>query len=52
MPTKDPDTSLFKFDILCHTCGYASDPLKLHIFHATLEGPTLKWFMGLRGTHK
>lgn len=48
MSTKDPDSFMFEFDILCRTYGYTDDTHKLRIFLATLKAAALKWFMGLR----
>lgn len=47
MSTKDPDSFLFEFDILCRTYGYIDDTHKLCLFPATLKAAALKWFMGL-----
>lgn len=37
MLSKDPDSFMFKFDILCRTYGYTDDTHKLHIFPTTLK---------------
>jgi len=47
MAMEDPKTFVFKFDVLCGSYGYVSDAQKLKLFHATLNGETLRWFMGL-----
>jgi len=47
MSTKDPDSFMFDFDILCRTYGYTNDTHKLCLFPATLKVAALKWFMGL-----
>lgn len=50
MSSKDPDSFMFEFYILCHTYGYTNDTHKLHILPATLKETPLKWLMGL-GEH-
>jgi hypothetical protein len=47
LTTKDPDSFMFEFDIVCRTYGYTNDAQKLRLFPATLKGYALKWFMGL-----
>jgi len=47
MSTKDPNSFMFEFDILCRTYGYTDDTHKLRLFPATLKATALKWFMGL-----
>ena len=47
MTSKDPDSFLFEFDILCRTYGYTDDTHKLYLFPATFKTVALKWFMGL-----
>ena len=47
--TKDPDEFLFEFDILYRSYDYISSEQKLKLFHATLKGTTLRWFMSLGG---
>jgi len=49
MITEDPDAFLSEFDVLCRGYDYTTDPQKLKIFHSTLEGASLRWFMGLGG---
>ena len=49
LPSKDPNTFLFEFDIFCRGYDYIADAQKLKIFPATLKGTTLRWFMGLGG---
>ena len=44
---EDPDTFLFKFDILCRSYNYLQDAHKLKLFLDTLKYSTLQWFMGL-----
>ena len=44
---KDPETFLFEFEVLCRTYDYLEDSQKIKLFHSTLKGATLKWFMGL-----
>ena len=46
---KDPDTFLFEFDIVCRGYDYIVDAQKIKIFHVTLKGKNLRWFMGLGG---
>lgn len=45
--TKDLDTFLFDFDILCRSYDYTTDAHKLNLFSATLKEASLKWFMSL-----
>ena len=45
--SEDPDTFLFKCDILCRSYNYLQDAQKLKLFPATLKYSTLRWFMGL-----
>ena len=47
MTFEDPDSFLFKFDILCHSYNYIRDAKKLKLFPATVKDSTLRWFMGL-----
>jgi len=47
--TKDPDTFLFKFVVICQTYDYAEDEQKLKLFPSTLKDVALCWFMGLPG---
>jgi len=47
LSSKDPNTFLFEFYIVCRGYDYVVDALKLKIFPATLKGTTLQWFMGL-----
>ena len=49
MTTEDPNTFLFKFNILCIGYDYTIDPKKLKLFPSTLKGAALRWFMGLGG---
>ena len=44
---EDPDTFLFKFDILYRSYNYLQDSHKLKLFPATLKDSALRWFMGL-----
>ena len=41
LATKDPNTFLFEFDILCHSFDYNTDSHKLKLFSATLKESTL-----------
>lgn len=45
--TKDPNTFLFEFDILCRIYDYTTDAHKLKLFPMTLKESSLHWFMGL-----
>lgn len=47
MTVEDLITFLFEFDVLCRSYDYVSDAQKLKLFHATLKGAALRWFMGL-----
>ena len=49
LTTKDPDTFLFEFVVICRTYDYAEDEKKLKLFPSTLMDATLHWFMGLLG---
>ena len=49
LSSKDPNTFLFEFDIVCRGYDYIFDAHKLKIFPATLKGKSLRWFMGLGG---
>ena len=44
---EDPDTFLFKFDILYRSYNYLQDAHKLKLFPATLKYFALRWLMGL-----
>ena len=44
---EDPNTFLFKFDILCRSYNYLQYAHKLKLFPATLKDSSLRWFMGL-----
>ena len=46
--TEDLDSFIFEFDVLYRTYGYTDDTQKFRLFPATLNGATLKWFMGFR----
>ena len=47
MTVEDPDTFLFKFDVLCRRYDYTSNAQRLKFFFATLKGAASRWFMGL-----
>lgn len=49
MITEDPDAFLFEFYVLYRGYDYTIDPEKLKLFHSTLKGAALRWFMGLGG---
>ena len=44
---EDPDTFLFKFNILCRSYNYLQDAHKLKLFPVILKDSSLRWFMGL-----
>ena len=44
---EDPDTFMFKFDILCRRYNYLQYAHKLKLFPATLKDSSLRWFTGL-----
>ena len=44
---EDPDTFLFKFDILYRSYNYLQDAHKLKKILDTLKKSALRWFMGL-----
>jgi hypothetical protein len=48
--SEDPDTFLFKFDIVCQGYDYKMEAQKLKFFPSTLKGTALRWFMGLGGS--
>ena len=45
--TKDPETFLFEFDVLCQSYDYTMDAHKLKLFPSTLKEVALRWFMSL-----
>jgi hypothetical protein len=47
--SKDLDTFLFEFDVLCRGYDYTFEPPKLKLFPSTLKGEALCCFMGLGG---
>ena len=47
MIIEDTDAFLFEFDVLYRGYDYTTDPKKLKLFHSTLKGAALRWFMGL-----
>ena len=49
LPSEDPNTFLFEFDVLCRSYDYYSNAHKLKLFPATLKEAALHWFMGLGG---
>jgi len=44
---EEPNTFIFKFDVLCCSYDYSMDAQKLKLFPTTLKVSTLYWFMGL-----
>jgi hypothetical protein len=49
LPSKDPDTILFEFDVPWWSYDYYSDAHKLKLFPTTLKEASLRWLMGLGG---
>jgi hypothetical protein len=47
--SKDPDTFLFEFAIICRTYDYTTDEKNLKLFPSTLKDSSLRWFMSLEG---
>jgi len=47
MIMEDLDIFLFEFDVLFRGYDYIANAQKLKLFHATLKGVALRWFMGL-----
>lgn len=47
LTTKDPNTLLFEFVVICRTYDYTNDEQKLKLFPSTLKDASLHWFMGL-----
>ena len=45
--SKDPETFLFKFEIICRSYSYLLKTQRLRLFLATLKDRALKWFMSL-----
>lgn len=45
--TKDPETFLFDFDILCRSYDYTTNGHKLKLFPSTLKEAALRWFIRL-----
>lgn len=44
---ENPDTFLFKSDVLCRRYDYTTDAHRLKLFPTTLKDVSLRWFMGL-----
>ena len=42
LTTKDPDTFLFEFVVICQTYDYTDDEKKLKLFPSTLKDATLR----------
>lgn len=51
LPTKDPNTFLFKFEVPCRTYDHKTKTKKLRFFPSTLKEETLGWFMSLDGNN-
>jgi hypothetical protein len=51
LTTKDLDTFLFEFVVVCRTYDYTSDEKKIKLFPSTLKESTLRWFMSLEGNN-
>ena len=49
LASKDPNTFMFEFIVVCRTYDYTSDDQKLKVFASTIKDATLHWVMGLRG---
>jgi hypothetical protein len=49
--SKDPDTFLFEFAVICRTYDYTTDEHKLKLFPSTLNNSALIWFMSLEGNN-
>jgi hypothetical protein len=49
--SKDPETFLFEFVVICRTYDYTTDEQKLKLFLSTLKDSTLRWFMILEGNN-
>lgn len=49
MITKDQETFLIEFEVLCRTYDYMNDAQKLRMFPSNSKEATLGWFMGLDG---
>ena len=47
LPSKDPNTFLFEFDVLCNSYEYINDAQNMKLFPTTLKEASLQWFMGL-----
>lgn len=45
--SKDAETFLFEFEVLCRSYDYLLGNQKLKLFPPTLNDAALKWFMGL-----
>jgi len=46
LTSKDHDTFMFEFSIVCRTYDYDFDEKNLKLFSSTLKDATLHWFMG------
>jgi hypothetical protein len=49
--SRDPDTFLFEFAVICWTYDYTTDEHKLKRFPSTLKNLALRWFMSLEGNN-
>ena len=47
LTSKDPDTFLLEFKVVCRTYDYTMDAQKLKIFPSTLKDSALRWLMSL-----
>lgn len=52
MAYKDPNTFMFEFDVLCRGLRLSiyHSPSEIELFHSTLKGATLCYFLGLGGS--
>ena len=44
MRSKDPETLIFEFEIICRSYGYSLHIQKLNLFPTTLKDKYIKWF--------
>lgn len=49
LASKDPNTFMFDFVVVCRTYDYTSNEKKLKLFPSTLKDASLHWFMILPG---
>lgn len=51
LSSKEPNTFIFEFDVLCKSYNYVSDAHELNLFPNTLKNVSLWWFKGIGGNH-